>query len=159
MWHISRLMDRFLSVIWFSGSTGFGSLSIFVPPSISYFTNFWLFGLFIVFPFPMVGLWNCNFGILYTLFTLVLLRHLGEYFRIVVFLYIVYHLFFLNKNGEYLYFWTGNVFLNRKSDFYLRMAKGGVCWFFIGYILLIKSQSCNVFALTGMLYISESSDI
>jgi len=32
------------------------------------------------FHFPVFGLWNCNFGILYTLFTLVLLRHLGGVF-------------------------------------------------------------------------------
>jgi hypothetical protein len=34
---------------------------------------------------------------------------------------------FETKKGEYVAFWTGNVFLTRSSDFCPRMAKGGVC--------------------------------
>jgi hypothetical protein len=34
---------------------------------------------------------------------------------------------FVTKMGSNFYFWTGNVFPNRSSDFCPRMAKGGVC--------------------------------
>jgi len=41
----------------------------------------------------------------------------------------------VTKRGSNFYFWTGNVFPNRLSDFCPRMAKGGVCYFVIGLIL------------------------
>jgi len=34
---------------------------------------------------------------------------------------------FVTKRGSDFYFWTGNVFPNRSSDFCPRIAKGGVC--------------------------------
>jgi hypothetical protein len=33
----------------------------------------------------------------------------------------------VTKRGSNFYFWTGNVFPNRSSDFCPRMAKWGVC--------------------------------
>jgi hypothetical protein len=80
----------------------------------------------------------------------------GEYFITVVFLYFVYPLSFWNKKGEYFYFWIGNVFLNRSSDFVLEWPKVELISF-VGCILLTKSLLCNVAVLIGTLYISESS--
>jgi hypothetical protein len=34
---------------------------------------------------------------------------------------------FVTKRGSIFYFWTGNVFPNRSTDFCPKMAKGGVC--------------------------------
>jgi hypothetical protein len=51
------------------------------------------------------------------------------------------------------------VFLTGQVIFVPEWPKGEFVSFCIGWILLTKSLSCNVAALTGMPYISESSDI
>jgi hypothetical protein len=43
------------------------------------------------------------------------------------FITLFYPLSLCDKKGSNFYFWTGNVFPNRSSDFCPRMAKGGVC--------------------------------
>jgi hypothetical protein len=63
-----------------------------------------------------------------TLFTLVLLRLLGGVIVVWFFLLLSFTLCpFVTKKESNFYFWTGNVFPNRLSDFCPRMAKGGVC--------------------------------
>jgi len=79
MWHKSKLMNGFPSVTWFSGSTGFSVLRSFSSLYLLFY-KLLIIWAFCSFLFPVFGLWNCNFGILYTLFTLVLLRHLGGVF-------------------------------------------------------------------------------
>jgi hypothetical protein len=44
--------------------------------------------------------------------------------------------------GSNFYFWTENVFSNRSRDFCPRMAKGGVCKFVIGLILIGQNHLC-----------------
>jgi hypothetical protein len=124
---------------------GFGTWRIFVP-------LFWdtcrLFSIFLLFRIlEHFCLW-----ILYTLFTLVLLRHQGE-----VFYYCGLSKLCLpfvplrQKRGSIYLFWTENVFLTRSSDFCPRMAKWGVCSFlcwlhYVGqnhfYVMLLLSQGC-----------------
>jgi hypothetical protein len=59
----------------------------------------------------------------------VLLRPLGGVIFILVGVYLLCFTLcpFVTKRGSNFYFWTGNVFPNRSSDFCHRMAKGGVC--------------------------------
>jgi hypothetical protein len=104
----------------FSGSEEFGIWRICVPLFWATYKQFSIFLLFWI--LKRFCLW-----IFYTLFTLDLLRHQRGYFITMVFLYSVYHLSFWDKNGEYVSFWTGNVFLNQSSDFCPKMAKMGVC--------------------------------
>jgi len=73
-----QLIVRLSPTFAFSGSVGFGTWRIFVPSSISCFTNCWLFGLLadtsllslLLLDFRTFCLW-----ILYTFFTLFLFRH------------------------------------------------------------------------------------
>jgi hypothetical protein len=47
---------------------------------------------------------------------------------------------FVIKRESKFYFWTGNVFPNRSSDFCPRMVKGGICLVVIGYILFRQNH-------------------
>jgi hypothetical protein len=57
---------------------------------------------------------------------------------------IIYPLSFWVKKMEYYLFWIGNLFLNRWSDFYPRMAKWGVFSLWLATFYLTKSLSCKV---------------
>jgi len=105
----------------FSGSTGFGTWTIFVHlfwATCRFFSIFQLFWML-----ERFCLW-----ILYTLFTLVLLRHQGG-----VFYYCGPSILYLpfvplrQKGGVYVWFGLGLYFFIWSSDFCPRMAKGGVC--------------------------------
>jgi len=73
-------MNRFLSVTWFSGLARFGALGIFYSSLYQLFYKLLIIWVFYSFLLPVFGLSNCIFGILYTMFTLVLLRHLKGVF-------------------------------------------------------------------------------
>jgi hypothetical protein len=95
----------------FNGSARFGTWRIFVP-------LFWatcrLFSIFLLFwVLEHFCLW-----ILYTLFTLVLLKHQGEVFFGCGFSYSVLPFVLLWQKGDvYISFWTGNVFLTGQVIF------------------------------------------
>jgi hypothetical protein len=57
----------------------------------------------------------------------VLLRPLGGVIFLFQLVVLLLCLPFVTKRGSNFYFWTGNVFPNRSSDFCPRMAKWGVC--------------------------------
>jgi hypothetical protein len=105
----------------FSGSIGFGTWRIFVPlfwatsRLFSRFLLFWILEHFC--------LW-----ILYTLFTLVLLRHQrGLFYYCGSSHTLFYPLSLWDKKGEYLLSLDRECIFNRSSDFCPRMAKWGVC--------------------------------
>jgi hypothetical protein len=91
----------FFPLLDFSGSVGFGTWRIFVP-------LFWACRLFCIFLLFWISKRFCLW-ILYTLFTLVLLWH--RVFYGCSFHTLFYPLSFRDKKGEYVSFWTGNVFL------------------------------------------------
>jgi len=137
----------------FSGWAGFGTWRIFVPlfwATCRLFSSFLLF--WILEPFC---LWT-----LYTLFTLVLLRHQwGLFYYCGPSHTLFYPLSLWDKRGSICLFWTGNVFLTGLVIFVPEWPNGEFVSYFIGCILLTKSLLCNVDAFTGMPYILVSSDI